>query len=196
LLYLQVRNNQNRSENARNLKKFNLDVMTTLKKNVRQNAQILKPGVSASNFKSRSRDFWWSLSLEVLTTSWSRSRRLRSWPITVYTTKKMPHESTRFIRIDFEIFFKWSCICVCHKGVAHFLSSVTAFSELTYKCRYHCELHTTESEMQWFPTFSGLRHPRKEKCNLRHPGGEPIASWFQIWRHFENVFSMIKWKTY
>ena len=26
-----------------------------------------------------------------------------------YTTKKMPHESTRSVRICFEIFFKWSC---------------------------------------------------------------------------------------
>jgi len=26
-----------------------------------------------------------------------------------YTTKKIPHESTRFIRIYFELFFKWSC---------------------------------------------------------------------------------------
>jgi len=26
-----------------------------------------------------------------------------------YTTKKIPHESTRSIRIYFEIFFKWSC---------------------------------------------------------------------------------------
>jgi len=26
-----------------------------------------------------------------------------------YTTKKMLHESTRSIRIYFEIFFKWSC---------------------------------------------------------------------------------------
>ena len=69
------------------------------------------------------------------------------WRPLVYTTKKMPHESTRSIRIYFEIFFKWSCIRVCHKCVAYFLSSVTAFSELTHKCRYHCELHTTESVM-------------------------------------------------
>jgi len=36
-----------------------------------------------------------------------------------YTTKKMPHESTRSIRTYFEIFFKWSCIGVpiCHNGV-------------------------------------------------------------------------------
>jgi len=33
------------------------------------------------------------------------------------TTKKMPHESMRSIRIYFEIFFKWSWIRVCHKGV-------------------------------------------------------------------------------
>jgi len=29
----------------------------------------------------------------------------------------MPHESTRSFRIYFEIFFKWSCIRTCHKGV-------------------------------------------------------------------------------
>ena len=36
-----------------------------------------------------------------------------------YTTKKMPHESTRSIRIYFEIFFKWSFIGlrICNKGV-------------------------------------------------------------------------------
>jgi len=35
-----------------------------------------------------------------------------------YTTKNA-HESTRSIRIYFEIFFKWSCIGlpICHKGV-------------------------------------------------------------------------------
>jgi len=32
-----------------------------------------------------------------------------------YTTKKMPHESMRSIRIYFEIFFKWSCTLICHK---------------------------------------------------------------------------------
>jgi len=34
-----------------------------------------------------------------------------------YATKKMPHESTRSIRIHFEIFFKWSCMRICHKVV-------------------------------------------------------------------------------
>ena len=29
----------------------------------------------------------------------------------------------------------------------YFLSSVTTFAELAYKCRYHCELHTNESKM-------------------------------------------------
>jgi len=28
-----------------------------------------------------------------------------------------------------------------------FLSYVTAFAELSDKCRYHCQLHTTETEM-------------------------------------------------
>ena len=57
----------------------------------------------------------------------------------------MPLESTRSIRIYFEIFFKWSYIRVCHKGAAYFLSFATAISELTHKFRYLCELHTTES---------------------------------------------------
>jgi len=30
-----------------------------------------------------------------------------------------------------------------------FLSSLTAFAELSHKCRYRCELHTTESEMDF-----------------------------------------------
>jgi len=51
LLHLQVRNNQNMSEKARNKKKFYSEVMTTFKTKFWQNAQILK----------------------------SRSRRLRSW---------------------------------------------------------------------------------------------------------------------
>jgi len=36
-----------------------------------------------------------------------------------YTTKTMLHESTRSIRIYFEIFFKWSCkgLLICHKRV-------------------------------------------------------------------------------
>jgi len=53
-----------------------------------------------------------------------------------YTTKKMPHESTRSIRIYFEIFFKWNCIRICHKGVL----SVTDFAELAH-------IHTNVSEM-------------------------------------------------
>jgi len=58
-----------------------------------------------------------------------------------YTTKKIPHESTCSIRIYFEIFFKWSCTRICHKGVGYFLSFVTDFAELAH-------IHTTESEME------------------------------------------------
>ena len=29
----------------------------------------------------------------------------------------------------------------------YFLSSVTDFAELEHKCRYHCDFHTTESEL-------------------------------------------------
>jgi len=62
-----------------------------------------------------------------------------------YTTKKMSHEITPSILHLFEIFFKWSYIEFATK--LYFLSSVAAFAELAHKCRYHCELHTTESEM-------------------------------------------------
>jgi len=34
-------------------------------------------------------------------------------------------------------------VCEFSKKV-YFLSSVTAFAELAHKCRYYCELHTTE----------------------------------------------------
>jgi len=61
--------------------------------------------------------------------------------------KKIPRESTRFVRIYFEIFFKWSCRLCEFATKVYFLSSVTTFAELAHKCRYHCELHTSESEM-------------------------------------------------
>ena len=38
-----------------------------------------------------------------------------------YTTKKMPHESTRSISIYLKIFCKWSCIRIGHKGVLSFI---------------------------------------------------------------------------
>ena len=34
-----------------------------------------------------------------------------------WITKKVPHESIRSIHIYFEIFFKWICVRICHKGV-------------------------------------------------------------------------------
>jgi len=49
--------------NCQKLKKFKSEVMTTFFKKFRQNPQILKSRVSVSNFKSRSRSFWWSLGL-------------------------------------------------------------------------------------------------------------------------------------
>jgi len=65
-----------------------------------------------------------------------------------YTTKKMPYERTGSIRIHFEIFFKWSCRLLYEFATkVYFLPSATAFAELAHKCRYHCELHTTESGM-------------------------------------------------
>ena len=64
-----------------------------------------------------------------------------------YTAKKIPHESTRSIRIYFEIILKWSCrLCEFDKKV-YFLSSGTTFAELEHKSRYYCELHTNESQM-------------------------------------------------
>jgi len=44
------------SENARNKKKFNSEVMTTSKNKFWRNAQIFKSRVSVSNFNSRSFD--------------------------------------------------------------------------------------------------------------------------------------------
>jgi len=84
-----------------------------------------------------------------LTRSWSRSRRSRCWlHHCLHHKENAPWKYALHSHLlYFEIFFMWSCIRVCHKGVAYFLSSVTAFSELTHKCRYHCELHTTESVM-------------------------------------------------
>jgi len=64
-----------------------------------------------------------------------------------YTSKKIHHESTHSIRIHFGIFFKWSCRLYEFATKVYFRSSVTTFAELAHKCRYHCELHTDESEM-------------------------------------------------
>jgi len=62
-----------------------------------------------------------------------------------YTTKKLPHESMRSIRIYFEIFLKWSCRLNEFAIRVYFLSSVTTFAELAHNSPYHCELHTNES---------------------------------------------------
>jgi len=51
-----------------------------------------------------------------------------------YTTKKIPHKSTRSNRIYFEIILKWSC-------------RLYKFAELEHKTRYYRELHTNESQM-------------------------------------------------
>jgi len=64
-----------------------------------------------------------------------------------YITKKILHDSTRSIRIYFEIFFKWSCRLYEFATKVYFLSSVTTFAELAHKYRCHCELHTYESVM-------------------------------------------------
>ena len=75
LLYFQVRNNQNRSEKSRKFEKNSIyKWWRCVFQKFRQNAQILMSRVSDSNYKSR--DFWWSLGLKVLTRS--RSRKLRS----------------------------------------------------------------------------------------------------------------------
>ena len=50
-----------------------------------------------------------------------------------YTTKKMPQESTRSIRIHFEILFKWRCTLFCRKGVLSV--TVSDFAELAHKYR-------------------------------------------------------------
>ena len=50
-----------------------------------------------------------------------------------YTTKKMPQESTRSMRIYFEILFKWRCTLVCRKCVLSV--TVSDFAELAHKYR-------------------------------------------------------------
>jgi len=60
-----------------------------------------------------------------------------------YTTKKMPHETRAPLASILKSFSSGPenefATKVC------FASSVTAF--LAHKCRYNCELHTSESEM-------------------------------------------------
>jgi len=36
--------------------------------------------------------------------------------------------------------------------------------------------------------------PYKREIQFAAPRGEPIAIWFDVLRHFENVFSMQSWK--
>ena len=72
--------------------------------------------------------------------------------ITLYcfsAAKILPHQSSGSIRIHFEIFFKWSSRLYEFATKVYFLSysSVITFVELVHKCRYHCKLHTNESEM-------------------------------------------------
>jgi len=64
-----------------------------------------------------------------------------------YTTMKIPHESTRSIRIYFEIFFKWSCRLYEFATKMYFQAYVTTFAELAHKCRHRRKLHTNEFEM-------------------------------------------------
>ena len=57
----------------------------------------------------------------------------------------MLHESKHSFHIHLEIVFKWSCVRVCHKGALSFIRYI--LDQLAQKCRYHCELYTTEFEM-------------------------------------------------
>jgi len=77
LLYLQVRNDENRSKKCQKFKNINSEVMTTLKKKFGKMYKFwsFDSRYQVSSLESQSRTFWWSLGLEVLT----RSRRLRSW---------------------------------------------------------------------------------------------------------------------
>ena len=105
-----------------------------------------------------------------------------------YTTKKIPHESTRSIRIYFEIFFKWSCRLYEFATKVYFRSSVTTFAELAHKCRYHCEVHTNESEMDL--NYQQLR------LRLSHLSVLIEQNWleksFVRFLHFGNAFDFPK----
>jgi len=98
-LYLQVINNENRSKNCGKFEKNQLGKRWRyFLGKFRQNPLILKSRVSVSEFfmKSRSRNFLWSLGLEVLTRS--RSRTLRSRLHHCYLVLPMQKENT--IEID------------------------------------------------------------------------------------------------
>jgi len=68
----------------------------------------------------------------------------------VYTTKKIPHESTRSIRIYFEILFKWRCKRVCHKGV---LFSTVAIL-LNWRINVVIIVNSMQLSMNWNRTIN------------------------------------------
>ena len=62
-----------------------------------------------------------------------------------HTTKKMPMKA----RAPFASILKSFSSGAVYEFATkmYFLSSVADFAELTHKCYYHCELHTSESEI-------------------------------------------------
>jgi len=79
LLYMQVRNNQNRLENSQKFKKNSTwKWWRYFQENFRHNARIWKYWVSVTMFKSWPRNFWWSLGLKVLISH--LSQRILPWP--------------------------------------------------------------------------------------------------------------------
>jgi len=68
----------------------------------------------------------------------------------LYTTKKFPHESTRSVRIILKLYslFRWSCIRVCEKVVLFVILQLLLNWDII-QCHYYCELHTSESELDF-----------------------------------------------
>ena len=96
LLYLQVRNNQNKSENVRNLKKFKVWSGKNIFWKISKKSQILNSQVQcwSSSLQSLYWNLWWSLSFNVLTRLWSRPVVLNlythSFPLTFHKTFSYP----------------------------------------------------------------------------------------------------------
>jgi len=71
----------------------------------------------------------------------------KSFPVST-TQRKFPMKArVPFAPVLKSIIFKWSCRLYEFAAKVYFRSSVTTFAELKHTCRYHCELHTNEFEM-------------------------------------------------
>jgi len=104
-------------------------------KKFRQNAQISKSRVLASGFfmKSLSRSF---------------NQVLVSKVMVLTTSLSTPHKENAPWKHALHSHIFWNLFHVeLYTSLSQGCTFVTAFAQLAQKCRYHCELHTTESEM-------------------------------------------------